>query len=42
MLNDLGIIPADERSETHEEDWRSITGEMPAPGGEGAAVSRTT
>ena len=42
MLNDLGIIPADERSETHEEDWRSITGEMPASGGERAAVSRST
>jgi hypothetical protein len=42
MLNDLGIIPADERRETHEEDWRSITGEMPASGGERAAVSRST
>jgi CBS domain containing-hemolysin-like protein len=29
MLNDAGIIPADERSETHEEDARRITGEMP-------------
>jgi hypothetical protein len=32
MLNDAGIIPADERSETHEEDRRRITGEMPASG----------
>jgi hypothetical protein len=31
MLNDAGIIPADERSETHEEDSRRITGEMPVP-----------
>lgn len=31
MLNDAGIIPADERSETHEEDHRRITGEMPVP-----------
>ncbi len=30
MLNDAGIIPADERSETHQEDTRRITGEMPA------------
>jgi hypothetical protein len=29
MLNDAGIIPADERSETHQEDTRRITGEMP-------------
>jgi hypothetical protein len=29
MLNDAGIIPADERSETHQEDARRITGEMP-------------
>jgi hypothetical protein len=29
MLNDLGVIPADERSETHEEDWKRITAEMP-------------
>jgi hypothetical protein len=27
MMNDLGIIPADERSETHEEDTRRITAE---------------
>lgn len=27
MMNDLGIIPADERSETHEEDSRRITAE---------------
>jgi hypothetical protein len=31
MMNDLGIIPADERSETHQEDWRRITAEMPTP-----------
>jgi hypothetical protein len=31
MLNDAGIIPADERSETHQEDTRRITGEMPIP-----------
>lgn len=30
MLNDAGIIPADERSETHQEDALRITGEMPA------------
>jgi hypothetical protein len=35
MLNDLGIIPADERSETHEEDWKRITAEMPTPDEEG-------
>ena len=29
MLNDAGIIPADERSETHQEDTRRITGELP-------------
>lgn len=29
MLNDLGVIPADERSETHQEDWKRITAEMP-------------
>ena len=28
MLNDAGIIPADERSETHEEDARRITDEQ--------------
>ena len=32
MLNDLGIIPADERSETHQEDWKRITAEMVAEG----------
>lgn len=32
MLNDLGIIPADERSETHQEDWKRITAEMPVAG----------
>jgi hypothetical protein len=42
MLNDLGIIPADERSETHEEDWRKITGEMEAPVVEGQGASRAT
>ena len=31
MLNDAGIIPADERSETHEEDTRRITAEMATP-----------
>ncbi|MCC6244672.1 MAG: hypothetical protein IT353_17640 [Gemmatimonadaceae bacterium] len=31
MLNDAGIIPADERSETHQEDTRRITAEMPVP-----------
>lgn len=40
MLNDLGIIPADERSETHQEDWRRITAEMPTPNGEAVAASR--
>jgi len=29
MLNDAGIIPADERGETHQEDARRIRGEMP-------------
>lgn len=29
MLNDAGIIPADERSETHQEDTRRITAELP-------------
>lgn len=28
MLNDAGIIPADDRSETHQEDTIRITGEM--------------
>ena len=28
---DAGIIPADERSETHQEDTRRITAEMPVP-----------
>lgn len=37
MLNDLGIIPADERGETHEEDWQRITGELPT---QGAASTR--
>ncbi|MBY0491842.1 MAG: hypothetical protein K2R93_18525 [Gemmatimonadaceae bacterium] len=31
MLNDAGIIPADERSETHQEDTLRITGELPVP-----------
>lgn len=31
MFNDAGIIPADERSETHQEDTRRITGELPVP-----------
>jgi hypothetical protein len=31
MLNDAGILPKDERAETHQEDWRRITGEMPTP-----------
>lgn len=31
MLNDAGIIPADERSETHAEDVQRRTGEMPVP-----------
>ncbi len=31
MLNDAGIIPADERSETHQEDTLRITGELPIP-----------
>jgi hypothetical protein len=31
MLNDAGIIPADERSETHAEDQLRITGEVPVP-----------
>lgn len=29
MLNDAGIIPADERSETHQEDTLRVTGERP-------------
>ena len=41
MLNDAGIIPADERSETHQEDTRRIAGEMPAatPSNESSKVS---
>jgi len=31
MFNDAGIIPADERSETHQEDTLRITGERPLP-----------
>ena len=31
MLNDAGILPKDERAETHAEDWKRITGEMRAP-----------
>lgn len=31
MLNDAGILPKDERAETHQEDWKRITGEMRAP-----------
>jgi hypothetical protein len=31
MLNDAGIIPADERSETHAEDTIRVTGERPVP-----------
>lgn len=31
MLNDAGILPADERAETHQEDQLRITGELPAP-----------
>lgn len=42
MLNDLGIIPADERSETHQEDWRRITGEMPTPDMDRRVTSRAT
>lgn len=30
MLNDAGIIPADERSETHQEDTLRVTGDRPA------------
>jgi len=33
MLNDAGIIPADERSETHQEDTRRITAEFPVTDG---------
>ena len=29
MLNDAGIIPADERSETHQEDTSRVNGERP-------------
>lgn len=29
MLNDAGILPADERSETHQEDTLRVTGERP-------------
>ena len=39
MLNDLGVIPADERSETHQEDWKKITGEMPTVVENPASVS---
>lgn len=42
ILNDLGIIPADERSETHEEDWKRITGEMATPEVERQGASRAT
>jgi hypothetical protein len=31
VLNDLGILPADDRSETHEEDARRITAEHQSP-----------
>lgn len=31
MFNDAGILPADERAETHEEDKLRITGELPMP-----------
>ena len=31
MFNDAGILPADERAETHAEDAQRITGEMPTP-----------
>jgi hypothetical protein len=31
VLNDLGILPADDRSETHEEDARRITSEHATP-----------
>ena len=30
VLNDLGILPTDDRSETHQEDTRRVTGEQPA------------
>ena len=30
VLNDLGILPADDRSETHREDALRVTGEQPA------------
>lgn len=29
MLNDAGILPRDERAESHHDDWRRITGELP-------------
>lgn len=31
MFNDAGILPADERAETHQEDALRITGELPMP-----------
>lgn len=30
VLNDLGILPSDDRSETHQEDARRVTGEQAA------------
>lgn len=30
VLNDLGILPTDDRSETHQEDALRVTGEQPA------------
>jgi hypothetical protein len=41
MLNDAGIIPADERSESHVEDQRRITGELPVPEAAPAVKGRT-
>jgi len=31
MLNDAGFLGRDERAETHQEDWKRVTGEMPTP-----------
>ncbi len=31
VLNDLGILPSDDRSETHQEDARRVTAERAAP-----------
>jgi len=40
MINDAGIIPADDRSETHEEDTRRITAKQPVESATAAPGSR--